>query len=718
MRHRSFLHSALLIACALAVPALAETPAEVVDPDIIEKPGKEPAEVIETEPDTTEAAAGTPMASIAADGESTLGCWMMLDASASRDPKGEALKYEWKQTAGPKLPLARSDAGAKVWLFFTQPGEYRVALRAQNAVGWSRATEVRFTVKPGQPWLSENEGRRIAGAGERVLLPGEGWRQATGPTIDLRYDDGGMSFRPVLPGLYIFEAPRAGDVPERRGVVVPAGKDERLGDRRPLAEFLTRNPAGAPHKPLILDASLSRDPDGPEETQNLKARWITSEKHRGVELESLPGLKARFKAPRPGTYSVTLVVSDGRLDSDPPETVFIKVEGESKSAEGGVDPGWEEEPDYARDDIRYRSVRLGLFESTLDRAVQMFPSRCGVALRVDADFIAPEKLETIPLALEVQNGALMHLADWVARQSKGCYRREGDRALWLTHPLGWIKNEKHESPVVPVDELYKKPGAVDLIELIKPSFQQILDARHGVFTLGFEKNRQILTGVLPASAAAKLKQIEQTLRAPAEGLPPQEGLTSSEMKLRALLGEKRVSLNTGGRSLRIDYLLRNLAESSGLAISFDPRQFPNGLPRVELKITDAVLRDAVRTIVDAAGFDGCSVEAPAGLWFFRGAAPYPSSEMLWDQTFVQAYDISRLLAQVAPLSGEAIVYTIQQRIYPDSWKDPGALVFFHAPTRKLVVMHGPHAHRRVIDFLYDLRDRTEWALGVVDVQKK
>jgi hypothetical protein len=133
-----------------------------------------------------------------------------------------------------------------------------------------------------------------------------------------------------------------------------------------------------------------------------------------------------------------------------------------------------------------------------------------------------------------------------------------------------------------------------------------------------------------------------------------------------------------------------------------------------------VLRDAVRTIVDAAGFDGCSAEAPAGLWFYRGAAPYPSSEMLWDQTFVQGYDISRLLAQVAPLSGEAIVYTIQQRIYPESWKDPGALVFFHAPTRKLVVMHGGPAHRRVIDFLYDLRDRTEWALGVVDVgeQKK
>ena len=72
--------------------------------------------------------------------------------------------------------------------------------------------------------------------------------------------------------------------------------------------------------------------------------------------------------------------------------------------------------------------------------------------------------------------------------------------------------------------------------------------------------------------------------------------------------------------------------------------------------------------------------------------------MLWDQTIVQAYDLSRLLAQIAPISGEVVAHEIQCRIYPESWSDPGALVFYHAPTRKLLVMHGPDAQRRVLGF--------------------
>ena len=38
-----------------------------------------------------------------------------------------------------------------------------------------------------------------------------------------------------------------------------------------------------------------------------------------------------------------------------------------------------------REDIRYSRVRLGLWEGNLDRAVQLFPSRAGVALRVDPE---------------------------------------------------------------------------------------------------------------------------------------------------------------------------------------------------------------------------------------------------------------------------------------------------------------------------------------------
>jgi len=704
-----------MLASLLALPVLAaQENAEVVEPDIAAVPEKGGAEVIDVEPEAGETQVdGAPQAAITADGETRLGCWLKLDGTGSHCPKGETLSYEWKQVAGPGLAIPDAKA-ERIWLYFAQPGEYRVSLRVKNSAGFSRRVAVKLNVKRSNFAIPENEGRRVLGAGERMILPGEGWMQADGPNVDLRIEEFGMSLRPVRPGTYIFEAPRAGDVPERRGIIVYPGTDKVFGDRRPLADFLTRNPTGVAKKPLVLDASLSRDPDGAEETQNLKARWITLDKHRGVELLPLPGLKAKFTAARPGTYSVALVVSDGRLESEPPEHIFIKIEKPEVVSDTDTEFGWEE-PDITRDDPRYRSVRLGLWESTLDRAVQLFPSRCGVALRVDPEFIPPEKLESMPLNLEVQNGPLMHLIDWVARQTKASYRREGDRAFWMTKPIGFLRDEKSESVVEQVDELYKKPGAEDLLDALKPCFQQIIDARPEMYSLGFEKDRQTLQGVLPAAAKARLKQIVAALRAPSgQGLPAPELYSASEVRLRETLATKKVSISTGGRPLRADYVLRQLGESAGIAIGFDARQFDKGLPRVEVNIQNAQLRDAVRTLTDACGFDGCNIEAPGGLWFYRGARPYPSQEMLWEQSYVAGYDVSRLLADVAPLTGEAVVHAVKSRVYPESWSDPGALIFYHAPTRKLLVMHGTPAHRKILEFLQDLHERAEWALGPVE----
>src|SRR5439155_4088214 len=123
-------------------------------------------------------------------------------------------------------------------------------------------------------------------------------------------------------GLYIFEASRLEGVPERRGVRVPPAKDGVLGDRRPIARIVKAAP-GVAGVPIELDGSLSMDPDSGE-TETLRAIWRTADSARGVEIETRAGLSAAFKARKPGTYSVTLVVSDGRLESAP-ETVFVEV---------------------------------------------------------------------------------------------------------------------------------------------------------------------------------------------------------------------------------------------------------------------------------------------------------------------------------------------------------------------------------------------------------
>lgn len=690
-------------------------PAEVVDLTVPVGPApKGIAEVVESEPDAHDAAQpGLPRAEIAADGEVHLGCWLLLDGSRSRSPDDKPLAFEWRQIAGPGISRRGAETQRwdenKLWLFLSTPGAFRFVLRVKNDVGWSSPREVKFTVKPGRPFLSDAEGCRFTGAGERVDLPGEGWKQSQGPSIELRYEDGVSFFRPARPGLYIFEAPRAGDVPERRGIIVPPGRDPALGDRRPTAR-LPKSLAGFVNRPVLISGALSRDPDGADETAALIARWETPDKQRGVELTPLPGLRARFKVARAGVYSVSLIVSDGRLDSQPPETVFVRVE---ELPAGGVDAlpdalGWDDEIETARDDVRGRKISLGLW-GNLDRAVQMFPSRCGVALRVDPDVAPPDRLAELPLALEVMDGALVHLVDWLARQTGSRYRREGGRSFWLTKPDAWAKEEKLEAAVVQVDALFTAPDGSDLMTSLTPCFQRILDARPGTSMI-FERGRQEIQCVLPASACVRLKEIAATLRVPeGQGLPPPDPLSPAEFRLQRLLGDKTITLKR--ERCRLIEVLRDFSQAAGIPMGFDPRQFPKGVPHITVNIEDAPVRDAARTIVDLAGFDGCSVEAPGGLWFYRGARPFPSGELLWDQTVVQAYDLAALLPRIAPISGELIAFAVQKRIYPDSWKEPGAGVLYHAPTKRLVVLHGPDAQRKVLEFLNDLAQRGEWALG-------
>jgi hypothetical protein len=672
------------------------------------------ADIIEVEPDDPER---TPRAVITSDGETRLGCWLKLSAQNSVSPKNDLLEYEWKQNAGPKLFLNEKQLTTEhLWIFFEHVGEYRFSLRAKNSVGFGPRVEVKIKIQAEELLMPLQEGYRKVGAGEKIQLLGEGWTQIEGPKIDLRSEETGMFFRPIKAGLYIFEAPRSRDIPERRGIFVPVGRDKVFGDRRPHIELLDPTPRGLPKSPLTIDASLSHDADGIEETRALKATWTTPDKNRGVELIALEGLKAKFTATQPGLYSVWLVLNDGQLDSEPATQIIVQIENQEDTLDPKSALIWSA-PDVTRDDLRYNSVKISLWESSLEQAVQLFPTRCGVALRVDTAWVAPENLKDIRLNLDVKNGPLLHVLDWMARQSDSFYRREKNHSFWLTHSLGFLKDDKSESFVEKVDELYSKPNAVDLIEMLNPFFQQILKADPNTYTLEYQKAHQELQGVLPAGAKNRLKDIFLALRTPSgQGLPLPEKMSAAQLRLSERLATHRVSIDTDGYPKRVDYILRQLAEETGIAIGFDPRQFEKGVPRIKMSLQHVPLREAIRALVESAGFDGCSVELPAGLWFYRGARPYPSRELLWDQSYVAVYDMSRLLNDVPMVSGDIIVHTIKRRIYQKSWEDPGALIFYHAGTQKLVVMHGDAGHQAVLEFLDDLQDRTEWALGPIDVE--
>ena len=688
------------------------------------------ADIVNAQPATQATAPdGLPQVKIAIDGDVYPGSWRKLECRittpGSAATASKITEVEWLQKAGPKTRIPETFfKNADLWLFLITPGNYAFTVRAKNEVGWSAPAEVRFAVMQGRPYLSERDGFQRVGSCERVVLPGKAWKQIAGPAAAIRPAENGIAIRPNDAGLYIFETLRLEEgQSERRGILVPAARDGKLGDRRPIAN-LPKTLTGFAGRTVIVDGSLSSDPDA---TDSLTARWSTPDSKRGASITAQPGLRAFFKAERPGSYTATVTISDGQLDSIPASVMIEIAPGDDGSDDPNRLSGDAQGP--ATKDLLLKRVSLAIWppepladgsliipeDSGLQRAVELFSRRCDVALVVDPGLARPGHFHEFQLALEAGNTPLRHLLDSIARQTGTRYRRDGDRAFFLVKPGDSFRDEKMDSAAAGIDALHDKPDASDLLAPLRDYFQSSL-ARSGA-TMSFEANQQAIFAMLPKASALRLREIINVLREPlSNGLPIPEPATRAEENLRQSLGDKLVTKR--GR-FRVDRLLRDLARETGLAIAFDPKPFNGTLPYLKIDYENTPLRQVFRDIVDEAGFDGCSVEAPAGIWFYKGPRPFPTGEILWDSVEVRAYDLSSLFTILSPeaalfLSGETIAHQIRARIYPASWNDPGTCVFYHRGTQKLVVIHAPEAHRRIVDFLYDLGQRGHWAVGPLE----
>ena len=677
---------------------------------------------------------GVPRVAVASDGEVFPGCWLKLTGRVT-EPGGAAVTaLEWNQKAGPKISAPPAELKrAELWIFLIAPGNYVFAFRAKNDRGWSKPVEVRLAINRGRAYLNEQDGSQLAGSGERIVLPGAGWKQVSGPRALLRPADNGAAFRPNDAGLYIFEAPRLEGIPERRGIRVPPAADGILGDRRPIARLI-KNITGVANSPIELDGSLSMDPD-PDDTEKLRAKWSTPDAARGAEIQSRPGLAAAFTARKPGAYSVTLIVSDGSLDSTP-ETAFIDItpaRGGTESATGATDDpanltdGLESAADIKRDP-RLRRVSLAIWplepladgttfipeDAGLERAIQMFPRRCGIDLLVDPAVARPGQFRDFPLAISAENSPLRHLIDGIARQTATRYRLEENRGIWLMPAASFFTQDKLVPFAVGVDALHDSDDGADLLRPLREYFKPAMEGREGA-ALNYEKAHQELVGTLPLNAALRLKEIASVLREPSGlGLQASPPLSKDELRLRAWLADKTVTAR--GR-FRLDRLLRDISENTGVALNFDPRDFPRrNAPFVTVNFSATPLRQALRDLAELAGFSGVSIEAPSGAWFFKGPRPYPGAELFCESAIVRAFDLAAIYDVLTPeaaalLSGETIAFAVRSKVFPASWNEAGTLIFYHNTTRKLLVVHSPLAQRKVLEALNDLRERGEWALG-------
>ncbi|MBI5359086.1 MAG: DUF2341 domain-containing protein [Planctomycetes bacterium] len=307
------------------------------------------------------------------DSEPAKGSTVILTGYSSIDADGNALSYEWTQTAGPTLTLTDTASPAIV---FTpvQAGRYGFMLTVNDGTADGIPAEMEIWVKEDSadempsailelPSFYDPEGdlRTFSGGNSLIVLDatvsvGEGltykWTQIAGPAVNLvdatqtddasgeiTVIDGKKTFIPKEANLYGFmltvtdingmesnsELYFAVDTPENGLPTADAGNDETYG-------------IGAP---AYLDGSNSSDPiwdpDGISTGSGLTYYW-TQVSGPPVVLHDATGSKPYFDAVYFAEYKFSLQVSDGKGLSLTDE-VTIQVQGTATDNTGNTTTG-------------------------------------------------------------------------------------------------------------------------------------------------------------------------------------------------------------------------------------------------------------------------------------------------------------------------------------------------------------------------------------------
>lgn len=276
-----------------------------------------------------------------------VGDTVALDGSGSSDPDGDALTYAWTLVARPSGSNAALDGGntATPTLVVDVPGTYTLELVVSDGSASSAPDTVRVLTANTAP-VANAGSDRTAAIGETVELDGSGSTDVDGDELTYAWTlvappgsaatlSSPSAVRPTftidVPGAYVAT------------LVVNDGTVDSSPDSVTIEtrNSAPRADAGADRTVAVgalveLDGSASSDPDG----DLLSYTWTLTTRPDGssASLSNANTASPAFVADLAGEYVVTLIVTDGELDSEP-DSVLISTANSAPVADAGADIG-------------------------------------------------------------------------------------------------------------------------------------------------------------------------------------------------------------------------------------------------------------------------------------------------------------------------------------------------------------------------------------------
>ncbi len=291
---------------------------------------------------------GTNTRPVASPGSSrtvNLGEEVVLDGSGSFDEDGDELSYTWSVTSPEGSSATLQNASEAVARFKPDvEGDYVISLVVNDGSVDSLSAELTITVndlnKDNNPPVANAGVNRQVEIGQAVSLDAGNSSDPDGQSLTYLWelvsapsgsastissaDQEVASLTPDTEGMYqIRLIVNDGIVGSNPALLTLTAVPNKPANQAPVAQQ-TGDQSVEVGDTVSLDGSSSQDPDG----QNITFSWtLEKPSGSGAFLSAPTASKPTFNADAAGTYTATLVVNDGELQSDPVSTTITAAIG-------------------------------------------------------------------------------------------------------------------------------------------------------------------------------------------------------------------------------------------------------------------------------------------------------------------------------------------------------------------------------------------------------